>query len=263
MSMKYRTILTTLTKGLLPETQAIIDRAVLEGFTLPSASKIRAINSLIGRMIIDGWWVKRDLILNFTYNDLNCENFSRINWKNPTGNLATFGVGHNYLLTGSQGGGIDTSFVNTQFNPTIHGITYTLNDASREAIIYAQVANAMIDGNVSFNETIRVSTSQPSRINSGNSSGGFDYFSVTDGYKAIHRTASDLVTGISKATSSTLATLSTAISNGNQTIHRGSFLNGTNTVSLYSMGASTIVEGQLLRTAYNTYLTKIGLIPIA
>lgn len=75
--------------GFLPETQAIINRANLEGFTLPSETTLLTIDVLIKAMITDGYWAKRDLILNFAYNDDNCREFSMINWKNPSGNLAT------------------------------------------------------------------------------------------------------------------------------------------------------------------------------
>jgi hypothetical protein len=71
------------------ELRAIINRAIAEGFTLPSVTTLEVIDVLIRQMILDGYWQKRDLILNFAYNDINCRDFSRINWKNPTGNLAT------------------------------------------------------------------------------------------------------------------------------------------------------------------------------
>ncbi len=72
-----------------PELQAIIDRANLEGFTLPSETTLLIMDVLIQAMITDGYWAKRDLILNFAYNDDNCREFSMINWKNPSGSLGT------------------------------------------------------------------------------------------------------------------------------------------------------------------------------
>jgi len=431
MSLRYRNVLHSLSKY-LPETQAIIDRAVLEGFTLPSGPTLAYINTLIAVMKVDGYWTKRDLILNFAYNDLNCENFSRINWKNPTGNLANYvrlpivnmlGLSENFtngiwqkiystvtpnastdplggmtatkyvssaisnrvqmslgtnlnsnilynfscyakadtssvfylsassnkLLRGVQfdltlgtivneidgaigaitsvgsgwyrcsmqmyamsavvsvatdttgstvfiwgaqlsvggtlfpyepilttnrgrliytkegniGSIFNAEYVNTNYNPVVNGVNYLLNDASREAVVYQIVADAFIDGNISFSEIMRCSTAQPSRINSGNSSGSFNYFSSGNGYKSIHRDSSTIMTSINLATTNTLAVNSTSLSNGNQTIHRGAFAQGSNLISYYSMGASVITEGQLFRTAYNNYLTNIGLTPIA
>jgi len=83
-----------------PELKAIINRANLEGFTLPSKPTLQATDILIQQMITDGYWVKRDLILNYAYNDDTLEDFTRINWKNPNGNLSTYVRENKYNLCG-------------------------------------------------------------------------------------------------------------------------------------------------------------------
>jgi hypothetical protein len=84
----------------LPETQAIVNRAILEGFTLPDQFKLNCIDRLIREMKLSGYWAKRDLILNYAYNDDAVENFTRINWKNPNGNLSTYVRENKYNLCG-------------------------------------------------------------------------------------------------------------------------------------------------------------------
>lgn len=131
MNLRYRTLLLSLSKY-LPETKAIIDRAVSEGFTLPSTPTLEYINTLIYSMKADGYWSKRDLILNFAYNDLNCQDFSRINWKNPTGALMTR-TGFTNLIPmsevftsgwGGVSGGVGIADVTTAPDSTMTGSKY-------------------------------------------------------------------------------------------------------------------------------------------
>jgi len=70
-----------------PELKAVINRANTEGFTLPSKPTLQATDILIQQMIVDNYWQKRDLILNYAYNDDAVEDFTRINWKDPSGVL--------------------------------------------------------------------------------------------------------------------------------------------------------------------------------
>ena len=83
------------------------------------------------------------------------------------------------------------------------------------------------------------------------------------GYKAINRTSATDITLVVGATSISGTLASTVIPNQKAFIHRGGFVNGTNTKGYYSIGASVVTEGQIFRTAYNIYLTNIGLSPIA
>jgi hypothetical protein len=264
MSLRYRNILHSL-KKYLPETQAVIDRAVLEGFTLPSTATLSYINTLISVMIADGYWAKRDLILNFAYNDLNCEDFSRINWKNPTGDLALKVGVPIYQIDGWKGTGSTLDFINTQYNLLSSSVQYTLNNASREAILtHPGTTTSFIDGSSSgFGEGMRAGNFSTQRINCTNNSLSSAVNLSGLGYTAINRTSSTNVELFKKEVQSSRTQTSTSLINAPQRILYGAFLSTLVCVGYYSIGSEVVAEGQLLRTAYNNYLTNIGLSPIA
>lgn len=440
MSLRYRTILTALNKY-LPETQAIIDRAVLEGFTLPSETTLAYINTLIYVMKADGYWAKRDLILNFAYNDLNCRDFSRINWKNPSGALATeinpfynllpfseqidnglwtkvdttvttnstiapdgtttaelltsisgaarvqgsvtiqrqfptgiemkynwscyakagthnilriaqgtvpiasfdltavtatnLDVGQNatitsvgsgwyrcsvdientnttpaffyggaagttmylwglqategfgvktyqktegqyaslqYSIEGFYGGlnwneVIDSYSFDTGYNPVTDGITYTLDNASMDIITQNNVnTNNYIGsaGGTSINNTLRIGNGGTnSRLNGGTANLNIATNTTTLGYIALNRINSTDMRMVVNSTVLNRTQTSTVINNSNQFLWRYNNQSQGGRYSWFSMGAEVVTEGQLFRTAYNNYLTNIGLTPIA
>lgn len=441
MSLRYRNILHSLSKY-LPETQAIIDRAVLEGFTLPSPATLSYINTLIAVMKADGYWSKRDLILNFAYNDLNCRDFSRINWKNPSGNLATeinpfynlvpfseqidndlwakvgttvtanaiiapdgtttaelltatsvvarvqgsatiqrqfpIGIGLKYnwscyakagtnnILRIAQGtvsiasfdlttvtatnldigqnatitsvgsgwyrcsvdieninptpaffyGGIvgttmylwglqategfgvkpyqktesqyaslqystegfygglvwnggagDSYGFDTGYNPVTNGVTYTLNNASMDIITQNNLTtNNWIgsSGGNSATNTLRIGNAGiNSRLNGGTSNLNAGTDTTTLGYIALNRINSTDMRMVVNSTVLNRTQTSTVINNSNQFLWKYSNISQGGRYSWFSMGAEVVTEGQLFRTAYNNYLTNIGLTPIA
>lgn len=432
MSLRYRNVLPSLNR-FLPETQAIIDRAVLEGFTLPSPATLSYINTLISVMIADGYWTKRDLILNFAYNDLICRDFSRINWKNPSGALMTR-VGFTNLISGSEifdgngwskvssasvtdnvttapdstmtgakyWGGASTSriqrvtttilpgtvnipvvlslyakaevmdnlrltdgisianynltsgvatllsgvgsasmtsvgggwwrciltiptwatssiqiyteprfngtdgiyiwgaqlnegtvaatyvkttatsnsgevvytphgwkgyqgnttnvFLNTNFSLISDSPQYTTTNAGRDLIVQELgFNNSYLDGNNSFGDSLRAGNFNTQRIASGNNALNTLVGLAVTGYISINRTSSTNVELFTGPTQFSRTQTNGSISTGTQTLHKGAFLAGSSNMSYYSIGAEVVTEGQLLRTAYNNYLTNIGL----
>ncbi len=430
MSLRYRTILATLGKKYSPELQAIIDRANLEGFTLPSETTLVIIDVLIKAMITDGYWAKRDLILNFAYNDDNCREFSMINWKNPSGSLATeikisdnlfgrseefnagiwskvscpittnsmlapngtttadtinftaltsrlqgnavvivghkynlsvyckpdtltkvglgdnvnttngaifdlttltvtlFGSGTNAIITAEPNGfyrcsvdltmqtntfmirnhtgaiprqayfwgaqatigyglnpylpttdsfgqlqygiygflgnnsNLPVPFINTNFNPTIGINQYTLNNASRDFVINNTITNSYVDSAGGTLENVIRLNNFANRINSGVNA-VLNLFTATLGYKALNRINSTQIVSVNTSVAVTNTLNSTTMSNRKQHLFNSSFSGSAIYLTYYSMGAEVVTEGQLFRTAYNNYLTNIGLTPIA
>lgn len=440
MSLRYRNILHSLSKY-LPETQAIINRAVLEGFTLPSTTTLSYINTLIAVMKVDGYWAKRDLILNFAYNDINCRDFSRINWKNPTGNLSTeinpfynlfpfseqldnslwskvgtivttnsiiapdgtttaelltstgvtarvqgtatinnqfpiniglkynwscyvkegtynilriaqgtvfiasfnltletatnLSIGQNATITSvgsgwyrcsvdientsipptffyggtigntmylwgmqaTEGFGVQTyqktegqysslqysnqgfhgglnwnAVINsysfdTGYNPVTDGVTYTLNDASMDIITQNNInINNWVGsaGGNTANNALRIgSAGLGSRLNADNSNLNVVTDTNTLGYIGLNRINSTDMRVVVNSTVLDRTQTSTVINNSNQFLWRYTNNSQGGRYSWFSMGAEVVTEGQLFRTAYNNYLTNIGLTPIA
>ena len=104
------------------EYQLVLNRATTEGFTLPSAEQQTRENLKISRWKANGKWALMDCYFNHTTDgDIN---YTRINWKDPTGNLAT-NVG---TLTFGPGLGITGAggHIILPWGPS-DGINYTLN----------------------------------------------------------------------------------------------------------------------------------------
>ena len=442
MSTRYRTLLQFTGTGYSSELQAIINRANLEGFIIPAEATLLSIDVLIEAMKASGYWGKRDLILNFCYNDINCRRFSMINWKNPSGALAqevnlyynllprseefensnwsriscTFIANNttapdgnltadlftatattirlqgttniiNSILIGNKynlsiyakagtkdivllrdqlnspngasfnlttvtataiGNGINatitaesygfyrcsvdiiatgtninfgisggvtlgtmwlwgaqltegyglrpyqqtsasysalqydaigffgsipqgasvplTYYIRTGFNPSVGINQYTLNNASRDVVIHSYVStnNYLDSAEATVNNLIRFGSSTTElRVNQGANNPVSSLDTSGYGYVAINRINSTNLTLIKQATVLNTTANSTSIYNGEQWIYASLNRNNAGRYKYYSMGAEVVVDGQLFRTAYNNYLTAIGLSPIA
>jgi hypothetical protein len=68
--------------------QAIIDRATTEGFTPPDAAVLTAANTFTQALVDAGVWAKTTYLAPFQTGG-SLTDFSRINWKSPSGTLAT------------------------------------------------------------------------------------------------------------------------------------------------------------------------------
>ena len=109
--------------------KAIIDYATAQLFTLPSAPQQAVQEQLILDMINADIWDKLDVFYNFLTD--GSAGFAKINWKNPgafqaiTPAQVSFTANSGFTHSGSAG-----TSINIQWNPTVNGINYALNNAS-------------------------------------------------------------------------------------------------------------------------------------
>ena len=111
------------------ETLAIIDKAIAEGLTLPSAANLALISSTIDSLKAANAWTIADRIT-FWGNDSGSTGFGTINAKTPSADLATI-VNSITLVNkkGVEGDGI-SAYIDTNYNPTTDAVNYGLNSAS-------------------------------------------------------------------------------------------------------------------------------------
>ena len=106
--------------------QAVLDYATTQGYTLPSAGQQTLQNQLIVDLKAGGIWSKLDTFAVFATD--GDEDFALIDWIRLTQytavNSPTFTPNQ-----GFQGDGVSSS-IDTNFNPFINGVNYTLNNAS-------------------------------------------------------------------------------------------------------------------------------------
>ena len=254
-------------QGLLPETQAIITRALSESFAIPDNSTIKKLDKLIRDMKSVGYWEKRDYILLSGYNDINLLNFSRINIKNPSWDLATLVGDITYTLGGFKGSDDNTSYLSLPYNYLTDSILYTLDDAGRDMVVYQEptVGTYLESSTMNNREILRYHTSSNNqRINQlvANLEGGF-INTLGTGYKGINRTSSEDVVMFNKDVQYNRTRTSVELTNGTIRLFLNSSESTDAVISYYSIGASVVDESQDFRTIYNQFLTRIGLSPIA
>jgi len=112
------------------QTQAMIDKAIAEGFALPSAANLRLINDAIDGLIAAGAWNTKADVIRFWGNDSGSANFGRINAVNPSSDLAVLVNAVGFVnKKGVEGDGVSAR-VNTKYNPTVDAVNYALDSAS-------------------------------------------------------------------------------------------------------------------------------------
>jgi hypothetical protein len=187
--------------------------------------------------------------------------FATLNWKNPNTRQCTLVGSPNFIPTqGFQGTG--TSYISTNFNPTIGTNQYTLSNASRYIYMYQGVnsANVSLDGTSSTTiNGIRRENSTSQRINQSTNplSLAFD-FTITRGMKSIHRTSPTNVSLYNDTIGTNIGSLEVSVANSIQLILRGNNITtyGTHTISMYAMGASLVSENTDFVNTYYTYINS-------
>jgi hypothetical protein len=240
--------------------KAVLDRGTALSYTLPTLAQQKLQNTLLMNMKADGVWAKLDVFYNFA-ND-GSQEFGTLNWKSPTTRQSTLVGSPNFISNqGIQGTG--TSYIDTNFNPTIGTNNYVQNNASRCLYMYtARVStNVSLDGILlSTRNSMTRANAAVQRINQGATGivPAFDYNS-TRGMKSIHRTNSTNVELFNGTTQESRIVLSSAMENSVQTILRGTSATvfATHTVSMYAMGASLVSENAAFVADYNTYINSI------
>jgi hypothetical protein len=236
--------------------QAILNKAIEFGYSLPSASVQVKQNTLLTSMKADGVWAKLDVFYVFAQ-DGSAE-FATLNWKNPAANQANILV-NAPTFTSNQGftGNGTSSYIDTNFNPATQGVQYTQNNASRYFFTHA-IGTGRFDGNTSGINSITLGVIGSQRINSGanNAVPSIDINSTAN-TKSIHRTSSTAITAYNSTTAQVAVQTSASVASANQWILRSSGNYGTHTCAAYAMGASMIAEHTNFINDWNTYKSSL------
>jgi len=242
-SLNYR-----LGRGVNAEYDAVLEYAILQGYTLPSVDQQALQNQLISDLKNAGIWNKLDIFYVFATN--GDQNFARLNWKNPLLYTTTNVTSNPIFRTNI--GFTGPNRLNTNF-PSTSGVNYTLNDASRHAWVYFSYGgNQRIDsaGGSNYNAMENRAGAYTSINNN------FNVFSSDlsgAGMLSIHRTSNTSVTTFKGTVGTTHTAASETLSSSPQYI-----FGGTVDISMYSMGASLVTENNNYIAAFQSYLTAIS-----
>lgn len=222
-----------------PATQAVLDEATLQGYTLPTAPYITKLDNFIKAQKAAGTLWNDTLIMYWFAGDGD-NNFKTLNLKNPTtfkGSL--FGTIIN-TTNGLQGNGTN-GYIRTGFTPSVNGGTgiFEQNNASVRCYVHDAVAttnrafgtwNSSGGGNIFL--TLANATSAH-RLNAG-ANQNFSFGG--NGYKSMSRSGSTVTTGYNETTEQTSGIASAALA----AEEIGIFRNGTNyynpVISYFALG---------------------------
>jgi hypothetical protein len=238
--------------------QAVLDYATTQGYTLPSSGQQTLQNQLVLDLKNGGIWSKLDTFGVFATD--GDSDFALIDWIR----LSDYTAVNSPTFTTNVGfsGNGTSAYVDTNFNPSISGINYTLNDASR--IMYADFPNDAAfpessgggSENVSRNTSSILQRINQGGVNMGNAPANWTGNNI---FRAIYRTSLVYVEMFGNLTQTSTTATSSTISNNTQRVLSGvsNFSSSANIFKIYGMGASLVSENTDLYNALNTYITSI------
>jgi hypothetical protein len=229
---------------------AILSYATAQGYTLPSLAQQSLQAQLLDDLITAGIWDKLDTFAVFATD--GDSDFALIDWKT----LSQYTQVNSPTFTTNQGFSNDgtSSYVDTNYNPTIDGVNFTLNDASYGFYTYNWPGGTFTgtypyDANRNY---IRYSNRRV-LINSGILS-AFITIPTSNQFLCVNRINSNDINIISNGTNvESLTLLSISLSNAT---HRTAF-NNTGKVSIVFSGGNLTSEASDFYTFVNSYMTAI------
>jgi len=240
--------------------QAVLDQASSLGYTAPSASQQTLQNTLVEDLKTAGVWDKLDVFYVFATD--GDSDYATLNWKSPTSFQTTKVNSPTFTANGGFTGNGSSSYLDTNFDPSVSGVNYTLNDASISIWNNTFVLNNFITGvPSSVSNCIRMSASSTNqRINMGSSASFTPVVNFSDSSKKLrqfNRTSSTNMTAFQDTTSTTHTANSTDIAQENQTILRAGPFYSSTEVAFFAMGASLVSENADFYSALNTYKSAL------
>jgi hypothetical protein len=235
--------------------QAVLDYATTQGYTLPSAGQQTLQNQLVVDLKDGGIWSKLDTFANFATD--GDSDFALIDWIRLTDYTAV----NSPTFTTDEGfqGDATSSYIDTNFNPFINGVNFTLNDASvylyvkQEATLGAFKVILTYDGGIGMCNESNIRQ----RLNNGatNLATAVDLGGV--GMKSINRTSSTNLDFYSNTTLSNRTKLSTIVYDRNNILLGTAGLFSNAQISCHASGASLSSENTDFVNAFDTYINAI------
>jgi hypothetical protein len=233
--------------------QAVLDYATTQGYTLPSGSQQVKQNKLLVDLKNAGIWSKLDTLAIFA-TDGNSD-FALIDWKRLSQYTAINSP--TFSSNGGFTGNATSSYVDTNFNPTVGTNNYILNDAGRFYWVDNRSGRFLEGANTNGNNISENLNSTAHRINSATSSLDIAVNFAVDEFHAINRTSSLNVELFTNATQFSRIRLSSSMINSPQWILRNGSNYNASRFRFYAMGASLVSENTDFYNAMNTYFTSL------
>jgi hypothetical protein len=236
-----------------PDYQAILDYATTQGYTLPSVGQQALQNQLVVDLKDAGVWSKLDTFAVFA-TDGNSD-FALIDWIR----LSQYTAVNSPTFTTNDGfeGNGTSSYIDTNFNPTIGTNNFTLNNACFGGVKNINISNDKFfcACSVTSNNLLRANSSTTNRINSGISGSALDFSPYN--FIALHRNSSSNVGYSYDNIVGNVSRASVSIPNGNQWILRHNLEYANFGARMYFSGSNLISESPDFYNAWTNYFNAI------
>jgi hypothetical protein len=234
--------------------QAVLNYATSLGYTLPSLSQRVKQNQLILDLKSAGVWAKLDTLA-VTATD-GSSNFALIDWKKLS--LYTAVNSPTFSTNGGFTGNGTSSYIDTNFNPSIGTNNYKLNDAGRFIWVDNLGATLTLDGTTTVrNNSTANSATNSFRINQDTASNSSTVNLAGVGFKSVNRISNTSCVAFNNLTRTDTLSVSVIIANVNQWILRHTAVYGNSRIRFYAMGSSLVTQNTAFYNAVNTYLTSL------
>lgn len=235
--------------------QAILDYAITQGYTLPSESQQLLQNQLIVDLKNSGVWDKLDTFSVFATD--GDSDFALIDWKRLTQytavNSPTFTANQGFTTNGT------SSTILSNFNPSVGGFNYTLNDASYGVYKFSGSGNrgvrsvGLVRSSINFTSTGGGNVG----VNTSTLYNWTNVFTINNNFKSIHRTSSSLTSAYENGIFTESNTLSSLSLPTDFEIGRDPFVFSSWECSIFYAGASMLTEIADFNTAINNYMSSL------
>ena len=257
------------------EYRAVLDNALLSGWTLPDVVVQGNQNALVSTLVNNGIWAKLDglfVFRNGSSGGSSLQNFTLQNWINPTqgipGLVPAYLNGATMLNASGMTAPTTTSSFSTLNNNTTY-TAYTQNSASCFVTLSSAPSTAATDraacGYNTTNAQMRISTGARPQLNSSSVSPTFDMsFTTPNCFRAFTRSNSTQMTYWLENVGTLVSANSTSIVSGNWAVGNRSNSGGVNTnydgyISTFGVGGNlTQSDINILVSALNTYNNTIN-----
>lgn len=234
--------------------------------TPPAAAVALAQDTMFVSLVAEGLWTKADLIYLLSQST-NDDGEALVNAVSPgTYDGTAYNAPTFESLAGFTGDGA-TTYIDTNFNPTTHGVNYTLNSASFAVYVLTDVDENSVDIGIDDGNNDAFLYSRYITCNTRINDSGSDFNTNADsrGFYIVSRTASNARAAYKNgALLGSDTRVSTALPNVNfGVMARINFLGGQGQYVTRQIGGIVYIGGGLdateqlaLTTAVNTYMTS-------
>ena len=242
--------------GLDADYQAVLDYAITQGYTAPSAAQQTLQNQLVVDLKAGGIWSKLDTFAVFATD--GDSDFALTDWKRLSDftavNSPTFTTNEGYNSNGT------SSYLDTNYNATTDGVNFQNTDACEGGWVINPISGVLCGTSGGPGDGLNMINTIGQRLNMfATNINTAANLSGNSGLRAINRTSATDVVLFNEATTINRTTTTASKIDGSRRVLNGqnNFLNAGSKCAIYFNGGSLISQQTNLNNSLSTYITSL------